>query len=392
MLLVHIQIVLAISSFVRGGTSPACPHWVTSMLEVTLANYTTWPGIQLTLSSPYCNLDCTSSVQSGADEFAEEPALLDHTPWRLASITKTFTAVAILKLSERAQIDLHGPAVQYLPGWAINLLEQSQGVGNASQITTWQLLHHTSGLGDFASDPRWMQEVLSAPQHMWTQRSLIEWSTINSTTVGHPGEVFHYTDTGYTLLGLILENITRTDLATAVRDLTSLNKLDMPSTWWELLESQPDGSLERAGQYYDTIDVTNFNPSFDLYAAGGIVSNAQDLNRFGRALYEGQLLDEAHTQLMYVLEPSGTYGCGILNYTFGDQDAWGHTGFWHTWLYWVPSLDLVISGASNQAAGDLFDADKLIQNVINHGCIPLQVAGYSDIPGLFGQNLARDAW
>lgn len=366
----HIRIVLAIFSFVHGNTSQACPQWMTSILEVTLANYTTWPGIQLTLSSPHCSLDFTISVQSNASDFAGEPALFDDTPWRLASITKTFTAVAILKLAERAQLDLYAPAVQYLPGWAVDLLRQSQGAANAEQITTWHLLHHTSGLGDFASDPRWMQEVLSNPQHVWTQRSVIEWSTVNSTPVGSPGEVFYYTDTGYTLLGLILENVTRTELAAAVRDLTSLDQLDMPSTWWELLEPEPEGSLQRAGQYYDTIDVTNFNPSFDLYGAGGLVSNSKDLNHFGRALYEGRLLDETSTQLMYVLEPSGTYGCGVVNYSLGGQQVWGHTGFWHTWLYWVPSLDLVISGASNQADGDLFDADHLVRNVIDHGCVP----------------------
>jgi len=365
------RVFLAISFFIYGTGSQACPQWVTSMLEVTLANHTTWPGIQLTLSSPHCGLNCTTSVQSKASDFAGEPALFDDTPWRLASITKTFTAVAILKLAERAQLDLYAPAVQYLPGWAVDLLQQSQGAINAEQITTWHLLHHTSGLGDFATDPRWMQELLSMPQHMWTQRSVIEWSTVNSTPVGSPGEVFHYSDTGYTLLGLILENVTRTDLAAAVRDLAGLDELNMLSTWWELLEPQPEGPLQRAGQYHDTIDVTRFNPSFDLYGAGGLVSNSKDLNNFGRALYEGRVLDETTTQLMYVLEPSGNYGCGVIEYSLGGQQAWGHTGFWHTWLYWVPSLDLVISGASNQAVGDLLDVDKLVRNVIDHGCTPV---------------------
>lgn len=358
-------------TFNYGNISQTCPQWVISMLEIELANHTTWPGIQLTLSSPHCSLDCTTSVQSTASDFADEPALFDDTTWRLASITKTFTAVAILKLAERAQLDLYAPAVRYLPSWAIGLLQQSQGSEYAEQITTWHLLHHTSGLSDFASDPQWMQELLRTPQHMWTTRSLIEWSTVNSTSVGYPGEIYHYSDTGYTLLGLILEDITRTDLAAAVRDLTSLDVLDMPSTWWELLEAQPEGSQPRAGQYYDTIDVTRFNPSFDLYGAGGLVSNSRDLNRFGRALYQGRLLNETTTKLLYTLEPSGIYGCGIVKYSFGGQQAWGHTGFWHTWLYWVPSLDLVISGASNQAAGDSFDTDKLVRNIIDHGCTPL---------------------
>lgn len=383
------------------------------MLETTLANHNTWPGIQLSLSSPHCGLDCTTSVQSKlkasasadgpavignptwpdmqlelsspdwnsnldctaseklkATDFAGEPALFDDTPWRLASITKTFTAVAILKLVERSQLDLHAPAVTYLPGWAVDLVQRSQGVVNASQITTSHLLHHTSGLGDFASDPRWIEEVFTNPHHTWTQRSVIEWSTFNSAPVGSPGQLFHYTDTGYTLLGLIVEHITGTDLAPAIRDLTSFDKLDMPSTWWELLEPEPEGSLQRAGQYQGDVDVTHFHPSFDLYGAGGLVGNSKDLNKFGRALYEGRVLNKTTTELLYVLEPSRTYGNGVVNYSFGGQQGWGHTGHWHSWLYWVPSLDLVITGANNQAAGDPFDADKLVRDIIDRGCVP----------------------
>ncbi|KAK5053125.1 hypothetical protein LTR84_002099 [Exophiala bonariae] len=410
---VYIRIILAVSSLIYGINAQGCPEWITSMLEVTLANYTTWPGIQLTVASPQCGIGCTTSVQtkikaSGSPDspavienptwpgmqmtlsspdwnydldctaseksivtdFAGEPALLNNTPWRLASITKTFTAVAILKLAERAQIDLDAPAVRYLPGWAIDLVQQSQGAVNASQITTSHLLHHTSGLGDFATDQRWLEEVLTNPHHLWTQRSVIEWSTFNSSPVGSPGQLFHYTDTGYTLLGLIVENITRTDLAPAIRELTSLDKLDMPSTWWELLEPEPEGSLKRAGQYHGDIDITHFNPSFDLYGAGGLVSNSKDLNNFGRALYEGRILNKTTTELLYVLEPSGVYGNGVVKYDFGGQQGWGHTGYWHTWLYWVPSLDLVITGASNQAVGDQFDADKLVRDIIGHGCAP----------------------
>lgn len=368
---IHLRIVLTISFFIYGLNSQACPQAVAHLLETTLTNYTTWPGIQLTLTSRQCGLDCTISVQSNAPEFADEPALLDDTPYRLASITKIYTAVAILKLVERGQVDVHAPAIKYLPSWAIEMVQQSQGAEDAGKITTWHLLHHTSGLGDFATDPNWMEAIFNDPQHMWTPQSVIEWSTVYSAPVGYPGELFHYTDTGYTLLGLILENVTRTDLAAAVRDLTSFDKLDMPSTWWELLEPEPQGSMQRAGQYYKTIDTSHFNPSFDLYGAGGLVSNSKDMNRFGRALYEGRLLDETTTRLLYDLESSGQYGSGIINYSFAGQQAWGHTGFWHTWLYWVPSLDLVITGASNQAASDLFDAEVLVQTLMDNGCVPV---------------------
>ncbi|KAK5944740.1 hypothetical protein PMZ80_001940 [Knufia obscura] len=357
------------------------------MLEETLDNNPAWPGIQLTLSSPHCGLDCTTSVQSKAGRFADEPALFEDTPWRLASITKTFTAVAILKLVERGQLDLYAPAVQYLPSWAIDLLEQSQGVFNAGQITIWQLLHHTSGLGDFATDLRWMQEVFNEPQHHWTQRSVMKWSTVNSKPVGAPGEVFHYTDTGYTLLGLILEKVTGTGLAAAVRDLAGLDELDMPYTWWEILEPEPKGSTQRAGQYQDTIDVTHFHASFDLYGAGGLVGNSKDLNHWGRALYEGRLLDEATMQLLYDLESSGTYGCGVVKYTYAGQDAWGHTGHWGSWLYWVPSLDLVITGTTNQAAGGHFDADKVVRSIIDHGCTPKDASS----PGLNSNEQGRNS-
>lgn len=345
------------------------PQWLQSVLQEMLEDHPGWPGIQLTVSSSLHGLNCTKSVWSRNSKFAKEPELLDTTPWRIASITKTFTAISMLKLAELQKLDLHASALQYLPSWAGDQIKQSQGPDNAAQITIWHLLHHTSGLGDFASDPRWAQELFNDPQKTWTQKSVIEWSTVNSKPVGYPREKYHYSDTGYTLLGLILEQLTGQGLAEAVRKLTKLDELNMPSTWWELLEKKPQTALPRAGQWYKDIDTTHFNPTFDLFGAGGLISNSKDLNQFGKAMLEKRVLNDESMKTLCTLDDSGIYACGVVKYSLAGYETWGHTGFWGTWLYWVPSLDLVISGANNKARDGSFDADKFVKILVQAGYV-----------------------
>ncbi|OQV06626.1 hypothetical protein CLAIMM_11168 [Cladophialophora immunda] len=359
----------------------ACPPWVTPYLTNVMARHPEFPGIQLALSSQRCGYDCKTSVNSNLSHFADEPPYLEDTPWRIASITKTFTASATLRLVEQNKLNLHAPVVNFLPAWAVNYLEQEQGVSNASQITSWMLLHHISGLGDHATDPRWLQEVTANPEYRWTQQTILAWAAANVTGVGYPGERYYYSDTGFTYLGLVVENLTDLGLAEAVRTLLRLDTLDMPSTYWEILEPTPKNVLARAGQYLDGADATHADASFDLYGAGGLVSNSGDLNNFTRALHTGRVLNNASLQLMFTTEKTGYSGCGIFNDTFAGQQAWGHRGFWASWTYYVPALDLYISGTDGVGA-DQLDMNALVESVIHHGCRPVKIEDAAGIAGV----------
>ncbi|KAJ4509127.1 hypothetical protein HRR83_007192 [Exophiala dermatitidis] len=95
---------------------------------------------------------------------------------------------------------------------------------------------------------------MANPEYRWTQQTVLAWAAANVTGVGFPGERNHYSDTGNTYLGLVIENVTELNLAEAGRTLLRLDTLDMPSTYWEILEPTPtqkqnEKVLERAGQY-----------------------------------------------------------------------------------------------------------------------------------------------
>jgi D-alanyl-D-alanine carboxypeptidase len=138
------------------------------------------------------------------------------------------------------------------------------------------LLHHTSGLDDYTGTP-FLQAVLADPSYRWTQQTILEFAATHGKPVGAPGDSFHCSSTGYTYLGLVIENVTGVDLAESIRRLDRLDDLNMPSTYWEILEPTPDDILPLTGQYYDTIDMTKLDASYDLYGGGGLDSNSRDL-------------------------------------------------------------------------------------------------------------------
>src|SRR5206468_13081783 len=99
------------------------------------------------------------------------------------------------------------------------------------------------------------------------------------------GTDFHYSDTGYVLLGEILERQTGHSLAGAYRSLLGLDRLGLLHTYLETLEPTPAQATPRAHQYLGTTDTAGFDPSFDLYGGGGLVSTVNDLTRFYRARF-----------------------------------------------------------------------------------------------------------
>lgn len=352
-----------------------CPQWLSPIIGDWLAKYPEDPGVQLHLSSPHCDLHCTTSFQSNASNYTAEPPLLPDSPWRIASVTKPFTAAAILQVAHQDRLDLNASVEEYLPSRATALLEQEQGAENASQITPWMLLHHTSGLGDHSSDPRFRELVLSNPEHKWTTQEILQWCAENLTPLSVPGAEFHYSETGYAYLGLALENTTSLNVGDAVRILDRLDALDMKSTWWEELEPTPPRALPRAGQYYGSIDVTHLDASCCIDGGAGLVSDAKDLSKFARAIHTGHLLDEDSMKLLYTTVPApgfGEYGCGWINTTVAGEQTWWHGGSWGGWMYFVRSLDLVVTGTINQQDHSHIPlVQEIVGAIINaQGCKP----------------------
>jgi D-alanyl-D-alanine carboxypeptidase len=265
----------------------------------------------------------------------------DHT-FRIASNTKTYVAAAVLRLAEEGRLGLDDPLARHLPPDIAAILA-ADGY-DLESMTVRMVLSHTSGLFEHPADPRYAAAILADPHHVWTAteqiRRCVEWGG----PVGQPGEKFSYSDTGYILLGLIVEQKTARSLGAAVRDLLDFPTLGLDATWWEIMETPPPGAGPRAHQYYGDLDTFGWHPSLDLYGGGGLVSDAEDLARFTRSLLAGDVLQREST--LTAMTGSGTpaYRLGLAATDLEGRLAWGHTGFWNTFVFHLPSLDMTVAG------------------------------------------------
>src|SRR5205807_7846965 len=114
---------------------------------------------------------------------------------------------------------------------------------------------------------------------------------------------YSYADTGYVILGEIVERTTGKPLPAAVSDLLKLKSLGIRSTYFESLEPPPPGALPRAHQYLGAADIHDIDPSFDLYGGGGQVSTTADLSRFFKALFQGRVFDHPETLAAGLVSP-----------------------------------------------------------------------------------------
>jgi D-alanyl-D-alanine carboxypeptidase len=176
-----------------------------------------------------------------------------NTVYRIASITKQFTAAAVMRLVERGTVKLEDPITTYLPQYP-----------QWSSVTVRQLLGHTSGIKSYTSVPewrsRWADDLTPAQLVAFVEKSAFDFP---------PGSNWQYNNTGYMLLGMLLETVTKQPYATLVaREF--FTPLGMRSARY--CPSRPTGTAyavgydEEAGKYRPTEYLSMTHP----YAAGGL--------------------------------------------------------------------------------------------------------------------------
>src|SRR5262249_4878148 len=130
-------------------------------------------------------------------------------------------------------------------------------------------------------------------------------------------------------------------------------RLGLSHTYLETLEPMPAHVQPRAHQYLGTTDTTGFDPSFDLYGGGGLVSTVHDLARFYPALLRGHVYDTPATLRTMLGKPgsprAADLGMGIFAESIGQETCWHHDGFWGTTVLHCPHADVTIAITVNQA-------------------------------------------
>jgi D-alanyl-D-alanine carboxypeptidase len=309
-------------------------------------------GALASVSAPRLSLEWNGA--SGQRNPPAPQTISPGQPFRIASITKVFTAATVLRLMEEHRLGLFDPIASHLS--AATLATLRAGGYEPGRITAQQLLAHTSGLYDYASDPAFVAAVFASPRKHWTRAEEIEFAMTHGKPAGRPGERYAYSDTGYLVLGEAIENITQQPLPRAVREQLDLKGLGLASTYFETLETPPPGSLPLAHQFLETTDTSGFDPSFDLYGGGGLVSTTQDLDRFFRALLQGRVFKQSATLAAALMTVDTKHGADehphanlLTTWRFGRRMCWGHLGFWGSEALYCPDADIAVSFTLNQA-------------------------------------------
>lgn len=244
-----------------------------------------------------------------------------RTSFELGSITKLHTATLVLGLAEKGRLGLGDRLEQWFPD-----------LPGAGSITVRQLLSHTHGLHDPLQDPDFVPDVLANPTRVWTLEDLLK-------RMGdphfEPGARWRYSNTGFHLLGAVVEAVTDSDFRHAL-EAHLLEPMGLRHTWYGL--DDPEGA-DLAAAYIDPSGADNPQPvsllmpwtAFRSSAgpAGAVVSTAKDTARFLHLLVTGRILSEAGWLEMttWVDRPDGhRYGLGILRIEDGHRSLLGHKG------------------------------------------------------------------
>jgi D-alanyl-D-alanine carboxypeptidase len=267
----------------------------------------------------------TTTYTAGVADLATSRPIAARDRYRIASLTKTYTATVVLQLVAEGKLRMSDSVERWLPGL----------VPNGRNITIRHLLGHTSGLFDFEKDPRLNQPYFKGDfDYFWSPKARLALATSHDPLYA-PGQTTTstYSNTNYTALGLIVEAATRKSIGSQLRRRI-FEPLHLSKTTFPVRETKIEGSHSHGyflvGQP-PLVDVTQFSPSI-AGAGGAIVSTVGDVATFYRALLSGRLLERAQLNAMKTTLPSkgdveGTrYGLGIQRVPTPCGPAWGHSG------------------------------------------------------------------
>ena len=343
-------LILLLSLLASTSPSPARPaadsvqSRLQQLADSVVAARPRMPGIIIAVEQPATGKRW--SVAAGLADTARRIRLTPDQPVRLASNTKTYTAAAVLRLVEMGRLSLSDPLARHLPP-SIDSLLRRDGYATDS-IAIEQVLNHRAGFNEHPSVPSYVAKLATDPKHHWTPREQLQWLVDSLAPVGPPGAQFRYSDSGYVLLGLIVERYSGQPLGPAVRSLVRFDRLGLRHTWWETFEPAPPGEPDRAHQYLGGLDAYGIDPSFDLYGGGGIVATMGDLAHYLTALLGGQVFEKRET-LETMMRPRSPemngYGMGLFGSRAGGLTGRGHSGFWGTTAMVFPDAGVTIAVA-----------------------------------------------
>jgi D-alanyl-D-alanine carboxypeptidase len=261
-----------------------------------------------------------------------------------------------VSLAGEGRLALDEPLADQL---APELLRRWRTLDALPRTTPRQLLAHTSGLPNYFRDDAFMARLREEPGRTWRPVELVNHAAAHGTPQFPPGRGFEYSDTGYVVAGILVEQATGQPLHDVYRALV-FDPLGMDSTWLE--GPEPTRKPEAAHHYSGELDWTTISPTID-WAGGGLVTTAPDLARFARALWSERIVDSAGLNELTHWTPGASfppghalrykrYGLGMGGNVVEGVEPLGHTGFIGAFTFQAPAYDAVLVGTHNDSQID----------------------------------------
>ncbi|NMB79094.1 MAG: serine hydrolase [Methanomicrobiales archaeon] len=319
------------------------------------------PGIQIEVAAPAWTWNSAAGNASPVTGQKAEPGMR----FLIASVSKTFTSVAVQKLAEEGKLSLDDPIDRWLDPDLVTRIP------NGHQITIRQLLSHTSGIADYDESAINLEE-LKNPDVPVPYQAGLDYG-LKHSPLSSPRTNYTYSNVNYILLTLIVDKAagipyedyaTRTIIIPAgMNDTFFQHTNHIPGPHMRATMPGADGSID---------DYTDLYILFDR-GAGDIVSTAADLNRFHRALRDGKLISRTSLAIMETPDPlSGAsgYGLGYQNHTIKDADieVRGHTGGYpgsFTFWYYLPAEDTYVTYNINSVGSSPANIGKMRVALLN---------------------------
>jgi CubicO group peptidase (beta-lactamase class C family) len=303
-----------------------------------------------------CVYDHGKEIFSGAYGLANQATGMPHerdTVFDIGSLTKSFTATAVLQLQEKGKLRLEDTLDKYLPG----------APDDKKAITIRELLSHTAGLD---SDFPFSEKATGYYEQVSRDEALKR--IFATTLIAKPGEMYSYSNLGYILLAAIIEQSSGTTYHDYIRQ-NIFRPAGMTSSgfWGDEMPRVPSRLI--AHSYEDGKDTGSpdkLSATTWMDQGGGeMVSNAKDLYRFLQAFLDNRLVSKESRQLMWT-KVKGRYGLGwFIDEVRGErrvEHAGDYIGF-GTELEWFPDKQIAIIGLAN-TSNDGFGTRHIVGKIL----------------------------
>lgn len=275
-----------------------------------------------------------------------------NTTFQIGSITKQFTSAIILQLQEQHKLSVQDKLSKYISDYP-----------NGDSITIENLLTHTSGIYNYTNDDAYMQNSSANPIKLETLISLFK----NKPLYFSPGSKYSYSNSGYVLLGYIIEKVTVKSYFTVVKE-NIFKPLGMTHTGFDFKNlkspNKATGYLKLTTKNIQAAPVVDSSVS---YAAGSIYTTAGDLYKWDRALYTNKIIHDSSLQKAFT-PYKNNYGYGwVIDSSYGKKVVMHEGGIFGfvSFIARIPADETCIILLENEQSSGLPKIAENINSILN---------------------------